>query len=189
MINTIIYLFGFAGTGKYTIAKEIAARIDARLVDNHLICNPIFSLLRLDGKTKLPPGVWDYTRQIAATVRDAMVRLSSSDENFVITNFLSQEDKDDHRIYEETLVMAEKRNAFFVPVRLVCDLPELQKRIVQNDRRARMKMTDPDKIAVHYQNYTVLNPEHPYKLELDVTHLSPQQAADVILNHVAILQG
>jgi len=35
MDNTIIYLLGHEGVGKYTIAKEIVTMTGARLVDNH----------------------------------------------------------------------------------------------------------------------------------------------------------
>jgi len=44
MDNTIIYLLGHEGVGKYTIAKEIVTMTSARLVDNHAINNLIFSL-------------------------------------------------------------------------------------------------------------------------------------------------
>jgi shikimate kinase len=37
--NTIIVLFGFAGTGKYTIGRELARLTGAKLIDNHLINN------------------------------------------------------------------------------------------------------------------------------------------------------
>ena len=188
MKNTIIYLFGFPGTGKYTIAKEIVAQTAACLIDNHLICNPIFSVVRADGRSALPQEIWNYTRRIGAVVREAMVNLAAKDENFVLTNFLSHEDQDDQKIYEQTRAVADKRNALFVPVRLTCDLTELQKRIVQPDRHERMKMTDTDKIAAHYRNYTVLNPEHPCKLVLDVTHMTAQEAATAILAHVEKLQ-
>ena len=35
--NTMIVLNGFAGTGKYTIGREVARRTGAKLIDNHLI--------------------------------------------------------------------------------------------------------------------------------------------------------
>lgn len=50
MKNTIIYLLGFPGTGKYTIAKEICKQADFKLVDNHLINNPLFTLIENDDK-------------------------------------------------------------------------------------------------------------------------------------------
>jgi shikimate kinase len=33
--NTIVLLIGFAGTGKYTIGRELCERTGARLIDNH----------------------------------------------------------------------------------------------------------------------------------------------------------
>jgi shikimate kinase len=52
MNGALIYLIGFAGCGKLTIAKAIQKKIDCILVDNHLINNVIFSLIDPDGKTR-----------------------------------------------------------------------------------------------------------------------------------------
>ena len=49
----VVYLVGFAGTGKLTIATELALRIDARVVDNQWVNNPIFGLVQTDGVTPL----------------------------------------------------------------------------------------------------------------------------------------
>lgn len=89
MKNTILYLIGFPGTGKYTIAKEIAALTGARLIDNHLINNPIFSVVRKDGRTELPKETWGYTRQIGDIVREAVVKLAPPEENFIFTNSIA----------------------------------------------------------------------------------------------------
>ena len=188
MKNTVIYLFGFPATGKYTIAKEIVAQTDARLIDNHLINNVIFSVIRPDGKTKLPEEVWQFTRQVSDLVREAAVKLVSAEENFIFTNALNEEYPPDHITYEKVLEVAKQRDALFVPVRMVCDLEVLQKRIGSKDRQERMKMTDPEGIAEHYQNWTVLNPDHKYKFELDTTHLTVQEAVAAILTHVKQLQ-
>ncbi|HEX6477597.1 MAG TPA: hypothetical protein VF043_02040 [Ktedonobacteraceae bacterium] len=51
MQNTIVYLIGYAGTGKYTIAKELARLTGAVIVDNHLINNPVFSIVGASGNT------------------------------------------------------------------------------------------------------------------------------------------
>jgi hypothetical protein len=74
MQNTIVYLLGFAGTGKYTIAQELSRRTGARLVDNHLINNPVFSLIQVDGKTPLPEAVSDKTWAIRHVVLDETSR-------------------------------------------------------------------------------------------------------------------
>ena len=70
MQSTIVYLIGFAGTGKHTIALEICRLTGARLVDNHLINNPVFSLIQADGKTRLPETVWKKTWAIRHIVLD-----------------------------------------------------------------------------------------------------------------------
>lgn len=74
MNNAIIYLLGYAGCGKRTIAQAIRQRFDAVLVDNHLINNTIFSLIEADGKTPLPEGVWNHVIAVRhaalATIRD-----------------------------------------------------------------------------------------------------------------------
>lgn len=191
MKNTLIYLFGFSGTGKYTIAKEIAARTDALLIDNHLINNPIFTIIRADGKSELPEAVSDCTRRIGDIVREAMVTLAAPDENFILTNAMgeNEEDKSDYDLYYRILDIAVRREATFVPVRLLCDLDELKNRITSADRRERLKLTDVDAITDLYNIYTVLNPDHPCKFELDVTHLTAQKAATAILAHVENLAG
>ena len=56
MNNSIIYLLGHYGVGKLTVAKAICAVTGARLFDNHLINNVVFSLIEADGKTTLPRG-------------------------------------------------------------------------------------------------------------------------------------
>ena len=44
MDNIFLYLLGFAGTGKLTIARAFARSVGAKVVDNHWINNPIFGL-------------------------------------------------------------------------------------------------------------------------------------------------
>ncbi|MGL5939284.1 MAG: hypothetical protein ACRC2S_02685 [Waterburya sp.] len=44
MTNTIIYLIGFAGVGKYTIAKAISEHLSVKIIDNHYILNPKIKL-------------------------------------------------------------------------------------------------------------------------------------------------
>ncbi|MCS6759712.1 MAG: hypothetical protein MO852_12755, partial [Candidatus Devosia euplotis] len=57
MNNAIVYLIGHYGVGKLTVARALCAATDARLFDNHLANNVIFSLIRADGKTSLPESV------------------------------------------------------------------------------------------------------------------------------------
>ena len=182
--NTFIYLIGFPGTGKYTIAQEIARKADFRLVDNHLINNPVFSLIHVDGKTKLPERTWDNTLKIWEVVADTIVHISPREYNFVLTNSLIQGDAADHRHYERTKGIAEQREGRFIPVRLIIsDIEEHVKRITAPSRTLKLKQTDAESPQLYATTREVLHVSHPNGLTLDVTRLTAQEAADIILKH------
>ena len=91
----IVHLIGFPGIGKLTIAKEIVRqRPEFVLVDNHLINNPIFSVVKADGRTPLHRDVWIKIAQIKDIVLDTMARLSPPHLSFVMTNFLIEDEAD-----------------------------------------------------------------------------------------------
>src|SRR5687768_4686183 len=92
--NTIIHLIGPPGTGKYTIAKEMARLADIRLVDNHLVNNPIFTVVREEGKP-LPAGIWDTIAKVWTVMADAMVNMSPPHFSFILTNSLFEGDAGD----------------------------------------------------------------------------------------------
>ena len=70
-MTLIIYLIGRSGSGKYTIAKYFE-KYGFKIVDNHLINNPIFSLLDLDSVTPIPDFAWETISRIRASIFDFM---------------------------------------------------------------------------------------------------------------------
>ena len=186
MRNTIIYLLGFPGTGKYTVAKALAKKEDFRLLDNHLVNNVLFSLIHVDSMTKLSDRVWDNIEKIWQIVCDTLTHISPPDYNFVLTNALFEGHADDLVWFDRVVKMAQDRQALFVPVRLICAIEEHGKRIVAPERSAKFKVIDPSLPLRFAQNDEVLRPSHPNTLTLDITQFSPEEAADKILAHVAL---
>lgn len=185
MQNTIIYLIGFPAAGKYSIAKEICARdTDFRLVDNHLINNPVLNMLDLDGKTKIPARVWDNIDLIWQGVCDTIINYSSKEASFVVTNVLLEGEADDAEQYERIKNVANKRGAKFIPVILECSLEELSKRIVNEGRKERQKMTDVDGLHAYYDEYQLINIEHDNLVKLDNTNLSVEEVIEKIWNEI-----
>ena len=76
MNNTSVNLIGYTGTGKYTIAKELALLTDAVIVDNQLINHPVFSVLGADGKTHLRDSIWQKIESIRRIVLDTIAELA-----------------------------------------------------------------------------------------------------------------
>ena len=83
--NTLIILIGFAGTGKYTIGRELCERTGAKLIDNHLINNPIFKVVNADGVIPLPAAVWGKVKEVRRIVYDAIREISPPELSFVFT--------------------------------------------------------------------------------------------------------
>ncbi len=186
--GAVIHLLGAPGTGKYTIAQEMLKLCDIRLVDNHLINNPLFSLVRLDGKTPLPARIWDNVIKIWDAVADTMVHISPREFSFVLTNGLFEGDEEDRKHMLNMKRVADERGGIYIPVRLVItDVEEHIRRITAANRSARMKETDataPAKYAARHVLITGL----PTELTLDVTTLSPVDAARQILTHAKFLK-
>jgi shikimate kinase len=184
MNNVILYLIGFAGTGKLTIAQAILARAPFLLVDNHFINNVVFRLIDTDGHSPLPPRVWEHVRKVRAVVFDTMRSLAKSERNFVLTNALVEGKPEDEQVFHEVSALATARGATFLPVRLLIAGEELARRVVSPQRQALLKSRNPDEAWRMAREHQVYIPKEVAAFTLDVTTLSPAEAAEQILAEV-----
>jgi predicted kinase len=184
MTNLFIYLVGFAGTGKLTIAQALARLVDAKVVDNHWINNPIFGLIDADGVTPLPATVWDQVAKVREAVLETIATLASPTTNFILTHEGVEGDPVDRAIFESIRSTAARRGARFVPVRLLCEEDELVRRIQSPERAGLFKCIDPADAINKSRHHAVLDPLFPTTLTLDVTALGPEESAAAILAHV-----
>lgn len=185
MAGNIVHLIGFPGVGKLTIAKEIVRQhADFVLVDNHLINNPVFSVVKADGKTPLPAEIWVKASQIRAIVLDTMERLAPSHLSFVMTNFAVENEEDKAECRKIEAVAAQRGGQYF-PVILTCDVEENRRRIVSPERGLKLKSIDPNEPDRLHKGTPLLRFEgHPNRIHMDVTHIQPTEAAKRILQEV-----
>lgn len=184
MQNTIIYLIGFSGTGKYTIGQEIARRMGASLIDNQLINGPILAAVQADGMTPLPRDVWNAVAVVREAVYASMQLFAPTEASFVLTNDLVANDVQDWDIYHAVEQLAEARKATFLPVVLRCEREELLCRVREPQRRDMRKTINATHLNERLAREEVFTPTHPHLFELDVTHISPESAAEKILKKV-----
>lgn len=183
MRKTIIYLIGHYGVGKLTIAKAICSATDARLFDNHLANNVIFSLIRADGKTPLPERVWDMITVIRAQALLAIEELTPRDASFVLTNCLIEGDPMDRAAYERVEGVAARRGSVFVPVVLTASDAAHALRMASPERAERLKHTDVEGAEQKRRTTELLRIDHPNRLDLDTSDLPPADAARIIIEH------
>jgi predicted kinase len=186
--NTIIYLVGPPGVGKYTVGVALAEALPAKLVDNHHWLNPLFSLLPQDGLTPLPAGIWRQVAQVRKAVLETIATLSPPGWNFVFTHAVTGDAADeeyDREIAREVLATAQRRGAHLLVVRLGCGPDELATRVVSPERRLRMKEVDPD-AARRNAVKPLFDPGHSDTMTIDTSRLSASEVAGQIIQRLIL---
>ena len=176
-MTVVIYLIGKSGSGKYTIAKEIAKH-DYIVCNNQLINYPIFSLLNYDGFTTIPSFAWKAIAKIRENIFD-FLSSEMMHNNYILTNVLGDVERD-CQIFKQVEQMAFKRKSIFVPVKILVSPEENIARIQNKERLLRYKSIDPKDVLL--QN--LINIVHPHLINIDVSNLSANEAANQILTKI-----
>jgi predicted kinase len=187
--NALIYLIGFPGTGKATIGRALAAAMgpEARLIDSHQINGPLHEIVGSAGPRPVPRALLndldDARRRVRRVLLDTMVDLAPPGRSFILTNLLVEGNARDREAFATVRSAATARRAVFVPVRLHLDAAEHNARIATAERARALKLSDPEVGRRYRDGPGLLKVRHANLLDLDVTGLSPQEAAARILAH------
>jgi len=167
MENKFIYLIGFGGTGKRTIACELQKLVPSILVDNQFINSVVFHLVDADGVSPLPKVVWDYTDEVRRIVLDIITNVSKPNRNFIFTNELFERDEASKNLYEEISQAANSRGAELIPVRLLISKEELCRRVVNPERIRFWKSVNQEDAALKWENRDVYKPDGCIDIQVD----------------------
>ena len=187
--NTIVVLIGFAGTGKYTIGRELCRRTGAKLIDNHLINNPLFTVIKTDAVTPLPKAIWSKVGAVRQVVYETIRELSPPEMSFVFTMQLFESDPLDHAAFATLVELAHTRQSLFLPVRLICEVDELCRRIVNPARAEMLKDISAESARRRSADHSLLHPAHPNLKTIDVTQKSPAESAAEILEEIRSIKA
>ena len=177
----VVFLLGYPGVGKRTVGTQLAALLDAVLVDNQLINIPLLTLFKWDGKFLLPREIWERVRPIREAVLGTIEDLAPRSNSYVFTNDLT-EDEDGATQYGRIRSLAQRRGSLFLSVILDCEVEEQVRRIDNPDRIARLKGSDPEGYRWHRQHTKLFQPPEGEVEHLDTTTIGARQNAETIYN-------
>ncbi len=187
MKNTIIYLLAFPGTGKLTIAKELAKISEFKIVDSHRVNNVLFDLIGADGMGSLPDEIWESTRIIRNVVIDTITKLSPSEMSFIFTNDLREGKETDKILFNNVKELAQKRKARFLTCLLKIEEDELVRRIQSPERKLFPKSIDPKFAVKNVRESEIFKPKNCDVKELYVSKLSASEVAKEIFKELSIV--
>jgi hypothetical protein len=177
------YLLGYPGVGKYTVARALASKTGAVVVDNQVVNQPILVLFNWNGKTQLPPGTLARTAPIRDAMLTALEEIAPPSLSYVFTNVL-ENTPDDVAVYERLRAAASRRDSLFLPVLLICARGVQLQRVQTEERRRRLKVSDPGIVEGYMAETDLFVPDDPNLLTLDTTERSSEQSAALIIERL-----
>jgi tRNA uridine 5-carbamoylmethylation protein Kti12 len=170
----LIVLNGYPGVGKLTIGEALIARISGRLLDIHSVYNIAFALTEFKS-----PEFVDTVERIEAIAHD-LIRKLAAEVPVVLTTVLAGSSDWGNAEWDRIVRLGRERPPFAV-VHLHCGLEENIRRIGSAGRSAKRKPRDPEMARRnHAQGKVLAGIDEANLLKLDVTYLSPADAADRI---------
>ena len=128
-------------------------------------------------------------KEIRATVYQAIRELSPPDMSFVITMELRESNPLDHLALDDLAELAAARQSRFVPIRLICGVDELCRRVADPGRVAMLKEISPELARKKSLEDEVLNVPHPNLRTLDVTKRTASGSVDAILDEISAIKS
>jgi deoxyadenosine/deoxycytidine kinase len=168
----LIIIYGPPGVGKYTTAKELSSLTGFKLFHNHLTVDLAKSLFEF--------GTEPFFRFCDKLRNDVFEIAAKEDINGLIFTFCYS-DPEDNEFIKRTTEIVENNNGKVNFVKLSCNKEELEKRIVDESRKAYQKIVKVEELyeALNKWNLTASIP-FVESLEIDNTKLSYVESAQMI---------
>lgn len=174
-----IYINGYAGVGKFTIAKYLLPLLPrpAKFFDNHLLIDPVAALLDRTSSEYQP--LRESVRKLFLSTISNSAELKNTAIVFTDQQSSSQLGSSVAREYEKA---AKERCCRFLSIRIECNEEEHIRRATSPERKdSRMtKLTDESLLRRMRETEDVFSFGGEDELTIDVTDLAPEDAAQRI---------
>jgi broad-specificity NMP kinase len=167
----LVFIYGAPGTGKLTVAREIAKQTGFRLFHNHLTVDLAASLFEHG-----TPTYFDYVRHLRI---EAFERAAKADVNLVFTFWYSSISSSSVERYRNVIETAGGEILF---VRLHCR-PEILEQRVSSPSRQNWKISNVQELRDAFAQYptSFVDTIPGTRLEIDNSDLEPEVVAEQIV--------
>ena len=173
----LIFLYGLPGTGKLTIARELAEITGYKLFHNHLTVDLLLSMFEFGSKAfvELRESIWLSVMEEGARTLPAMI-FTFNPENSVRQEFIMK-----------AVQTADSRGGEVHFVEVVCDPEELERRINTADRKNHKKLVSVELFHELKAKRVFDSPKMPApQLMLNSTLVPPQENAMRIVERFSL---
>ncbi len=170
----LIFLYGAPGTGKLTVARELAVLTGFRLFHNHLTVDL--------AKTLFDFGTPEYLEYVRSLRAEALARAAKSNINLIFTFWYSKESEVSVTRYQRII---EENGGEVVFIKLFC-LPEILEQRVLNPERKNWKISSLSGLKAALEDTDLSAVIAGTKLVLDTSVLEPSLAAAEIAALIGI---
>lgn len=170
----LIFLYGAPGTGKLTVARELAALTGYRLFHNHLTVDLAKSLFDF--------GTPDYLEYVRFLRAEALARAAKKNVDLIFTFWFS---KDSALSVSRYQAAVEESGGEVVFVKLYCPPEILQQRVLRPERK-NWKISSLEGLAAALENTDLTAEIVGTKLTIDTSLLEPIEAAREIAKRFSI---
>jgi aminoglycoside 6'-N-acetyltransferase len=130
---------------------------------------------------------WQKLNEVRDVILSTIADVCPANSSFIITYELIDQDPYHKIFYEKVYEMVKKRNAIFLPVRLICDEDELLERVRAEDRKQFLKTSDIDLMRTRSREKSVFYSGHLNEITIKNTDLTPEQVSDLIIRQLDLL--
>ncbi|KAF9875522.1 hypothetical protein CkaCkLH20_06903 [Colletotrichum karsti] len=180
-----IYINGYPGVGKLTIANELLKLIPgSKVLHNHLFIDPVAAMVE-----RSSPEYDDIRSHLRREILGLLRRPATRDTTWIFTDSRCTS-ATGSAAAEDYREAAAVRGVPFVSVVVDCGLEENQRRLVREGRGEgkNTKLTDVGILEAVRREEIMFRFGGEAELELDVSELTPVEAARMILSHVIAVE-